>query len=110
MTNWKQHHADEAEKGFEQPLVKSVVEEFVGNVLRNYNVDLGKGLGAYGLHKCMAVAMQIARAEALGFDPELLRLNDAEVDEAQLKLARMAVESGKPIWAILDESSRAGEG
>lgn len=105
MADWKRHHADEAEKGFEKPLVKGVVEEFVENMRRNYGVDLSEGLPSYGLHKCMAAAMQIARAEALGFDPELLRLGADEATEQQLRLARMAAELGKPVWVI-----EAGEG
>lgn len=101
MSDWKRHHANEAEKAHKQPLVEEVVEEFIENMSRNYHIDLGSGLPSYGLHKCMAAAMIVARAEALGFDPELLRLSsDEEGDQQQLELAKIAAESGKPVWVI----------
>ena len=88
MSDWKQHHANVSEKAFAQALVEGVIEELVENMRRNYGVDLSEGLPRLGLHKCMAVAMQVARAEALGFDPELLRLNATESTEQLLKLAQ----------------------
>jgi hypothetical protein len=103
--DWKRHHANEAEKAHEQPLVQSAVEEFIDNMKRNHGVDPSEGLPSYGLHKVLATAMIVARAEALGFDPELLRLSRTEATEQQLRLAQMAAEQGKPVWAI-----EAGEG
>lgn len=100
MTDWKLHHANESEKAFQQPLVKSCVDEFVENMRANVGVDISEGLPSYGLHKCMSAAMQVARAEALGFDPELLRLSSAEATEQQLKLAETAAKLGKPVWII----------
>lgn len=99
-TDWKQHHANEAEKAFDQPLVKEVIEEFVGNMKSNYAVDLSDGLPHYGLMKVAMYVASVARAEALGFDPNLLRLSPTEATEAQLRLAQMAAELGKPVWVL----------
>lgn len=55
------------------------------------------------LTKIATYAAQVARAQALGFDPELLRLSADEADTAMLAQARMAVASGKPVWLIDSE-------
>lgn len=103
MSDWKQHHADEAEKALREGLVLRAVDEFVDNMKSNYGVDLSEGLPSYGLTKVMSYVAQAARAQTLGFNPELLRLSEDEADEAMLRLAQIAAESGKPVYLILDE-------
>jgi hypothetical protein len=95
MSNWKQHHANEAEKALRHPLVQSVMEEFAGNM--GFRLE---GLPAYGMAKVASAAAQVARAQALGFDPVLLRLSSSEADEEVLRLARIAAERGVPVWTL----------
>lgn len=95
--NWKDHHADEAGKALDTRLVQEVMEEFAGNM--GFKLD---GLPKYGLMKVAMYAAQVARAQALGFDPELLVMSDEEADQAGLALARSAVAAGKPTWVIRD--------
>ena len=103
MTDWKDAHANECSKAVDHELVEGVIAEFMDNI----NVP-DEGLPAYGIRKVAMYAAQVARAQALGFDPELLRSNRAESTEAQIELARMATESGIPVqWigiASQDES------
>jgi len=95
MADWKQHHCSEARRVFESELVREVMEEFAGNM----RFEL-KGLPEYGLRKVVMYAAQVARAQALGFDPELLRLTAEEADAEILRFAEAAALSGKPVWAI----------
>ena len=95
MTNWKQHHADEAEKVLENGMVQDVLSEFAQNM--GFKRE---GLPEYGLVKIVSYVAQAARAEALGFDPEPLRFSNDEAIESQLELAKIAAESGKPVWVI----------
>jgi hypothetical protein len=100
IRDWKQHHADTAEKALEHPLAAGYRDEFVDNMRRNFGVDLGDGLPAAGLAKVCSAVAQVARAEALGFDPELLRLSPEEADRVLLQRAVIAARTGKPVWAI----------
>lgn len=102
MTDWKRHHANESEKALEHDLVSYAMDELAGNL----GVK-GEALPEYGIRKVASHAAQVARAQALGFDPELLRLSNDEADEQVLKLARMAAEAGKPVWLI--EANQEGE-
>lgn len=104
MADWKAHHANESEKALDHDLVKGVMEEFAGNM--GFKLE---GLPAYGLTKVAMYAAQVARAQALGFDPELLRLTAEEAGEQQLRLAMIAAESGKPVYLIeLEEGDDRG--
>ena len=73
MNDWKQAHADAADEAVDHQLVQDAMAEFA----RNMGFDLD-GLPAYGLHKVAAYAAQVARAQALGFDPELLWQEDRQ--------------------------------
>lgn len=95
MTDWKKHHANEAEKAVENEMVQNVLTEFA----KNMGFER-KGLPEYGLSKIVSYVSQVARAEALGFDPHLLRMTDEEADESMLRLAEIAAESGKPVWVV----------
>lgn len=95
MTDWKRHHTDEAEKAWENEMVQNCLTEFAGNM--GFKRE---GLPEYGLSKIVSYVSQVARAEALGFDPMLLRLSPQEADESLLRLAEIAAETGKPVWVI----------
>jgi hypothetical protein len=75
-------------------LVESVIEEQMGNL------GTDSALVRYGLAKIATYAAQVARAQALGFDPDLLRLSPEEANDEQLRLARAAVAAGKPVWSL----------
>lgn len=95
MTDWKQHHANEAERVLEDEIVKRVMEEFADNM--RFKLE---GLPRYGLAKVAGYAAQVARAQALGFDPELLRLSDEEADAQLLAKAKLAAMKGVPVYVI----------
>lgn len=96
MDDWKQKHADDSEEGvLNHPLVVRQMESFA----RNMGFEL-EGLPRMGLLQIVSVSAQVARAHALGFDPELLRLAPHEADEQNLAIARKLVEQGKPVLRI----------
>lgn len=97
MSDWKNHHRKEAEKVLESSLVTEVMEEFAGNM--GFKLE---GLPGYGMKKIVSYVAQVARAQALGFDPNLLRLSDEEADEQILRVAKIASERGIPVWAIIE--------
>jgi hypothetical protein len=96
--DWKTAHADAATQALEHELVRSVMEEFADNM--GFKLE---GLPRYGLMKVAHYAAQVACAQALGFDPDLLRLSDEEAEAVMLTMARAAVAAGKPVLRI-DES------
>lgn len=98
--NWKQHHANESERIFEVQMMQDVMEEFAENM----GFKLA-GLPKYGLMKVAGYAAQIARAQTLGIDPELLRMAPTETTSHQLWLAATAAFKGVPTYLI-----EAGEG
>lgn len=93
--DWKRHHANESEKVLEVEVVARVMQEFADNM----GFDLN-GLPGYGLCKIVSYAAQVARAQALGFDPALLLMDEGEANEQLLAVARAAVAAGKPTWTI----------
>jgi hypothetical protein len=93
--DWKQHHADESEKAVMHPLVQGVIAE----QRRNLGIQEGT-LRDLALFKVATYAAQVARAQALGFDPELLRLTAEEANEQMLDMAARASEMGVPVWVI----------
>lgn len=109
MINWKNTHANESGKALETDLVKGVIEELLDNLHNNYGVPT-TGLPLYGLHKVAMYAAQVARAQALGFDPELLRNTDEEADAQQIDLARKLVEAGVPTVVIVAGAKEVPEG
>lgn len=82
MPDWRDDHADEASKSIEHELVEDVIEEFMDNIgLKD------KGLPAYGIRKVALYAAQVARADALGFDPNLLRSTEDEIKKDKREIA-----------------------
>lgn len=92
--DWKTAHANESCKALDHDLVSGVIDEQMGNI------GSDSALVRYGLTKIAMYAAQVARAQALGFNPDLLRLSSEEANEEQLKLARAAVAAGKPVLRI----------
>lgn len=105
MSNWKEQHANQANEVFKHELVMGVIEEFTDNCVRNFAVPKDDALFRYGLKKCMGYAAQVARAQALGIDPDALRMDGVEVTEAQLRLIEMAYGAGKPVFFVTDDDA-----
>lgn len=103
MTDWKDKHANEASASIKHELVVGVIEEFMDNI----NLA-DQGLPAYGIRKVAHYAAMVARAHALGFDPNLLRLTNEEATSVQLSLAATAVTLGIPVHMIDPESPISG--
>ena len=101
MNDWKDKHAHEASASIKHELVEGVIEEFMDNI----NLA-DKGLPAYGIRKVAHYAAQVARAHALGFDPNLLRMTTGEATSEQLRLAATAVTLGLPVYMIDPETRR----
>lgn len=93
--DWKRQHANDASASISHPLVEDVIAE----LLTNLGLPHG-GLPAYGVRKVALYAAQVARAQALGFDPELLRLTEDEGNKAQMALAAELVWRGVPVHLI----------
>ena len=96
--DWKNTHANESAKAVEHPLVQQAMTEFADN--KGFALT---GLPAYGLSKVALYAAQVARAQCLGFDPELLRMTADEATSAQLALAADLVSRGVPTFLIEDQ-------
>lgn len=94
-TDWKDEHANKASASIKHELVEGVIEEYLDNL----GIE-DKGLPAYGIRKVAHYAAMVARADALGFDPNLLRMTNTEAQSVQLDLAARAVFAGVPVWTF----------
>lgn len=95
-TEAKLAHANESEKAVDHPMVESVVEELLSN-LRLPN----SGLPRYGVRKVALFAAQIARAQALGIDPDDLRSTREEADAHMGRIAEAALRAGVPVLGVI---------
>ena len=95
MRDWKQLHANESEKAIQHPVVQDAIDELLFNLGRKRD-----SLPHYGISKVASYAAQVARAQALGIDPDLLRQTDDEADQAMRDLARRATEAKVPVWVV----------
>lgn len=103
--DWRQHHADEAEKAVRHDLVASAIDELLDNLGRTTD-----GLARYGLMKVAHYAAQVARAHALGFDPDLCRLTATEANASLIERAALAAMEGVPVWVIAEgDTAEAGQ-
>ena len=93
--DWKQRHANDSEAAIEHTLVEGVIAELCANI--DVPVDSLIGLG---LLKIASVVAQVARAQALGFDPDLLRLTAEEANEEAVRRAAELVLAGVPVRMI----------
>lgn len=94
-SDWKNEHANQASASIKHELVEGVIEEFMDNI-----GVADKGLPAYGIRKVAHYAAMVARADALGFDPNLLRMSNEEATSHQLDLAARAVLAGVPVHML----------
>lgn len=92
--DWKQVHADASDDAVNHPIVQAAIAELMDNL------GLESGLVNYGMSKIASYAAQVARAQAQGFDPELLRLTPDEANSALLHLAAEAVLRGVPTYIV----------
>jgi hypothetical protein len=102
-TKWKQDHANASEHAFRHPLVESVIEEYLDNLYHNFAVPRGDAFVRYGLKKCMGTMAQVARAEALNIDPDLLRVDADAISDHMLAIIEAAESAGKPIFVIVED-------
>lgn len=102
-TKWKQDHANASEQAFDHPLVRDVIEEYLDNLSHNFGVPKDDVFVRYGLKKCMGHMAQVARAQALNIDPDLLRADAAAVSEHMLRIIEAAESAGKPVFIVVDE-------
>lgn len=72
----KDAFANEAEQALKHELVTEAVDELVFTLRRG---DHREGLVRYGIRKIAMYVATIARAHALGIDPDVLRITDKEV-------------------------------
>ena len=96
----KQAFANEAEKALSHKLIEDVVDE----ALLNHNGNSERtGLLYYSLMKVAMYTATVARAQALGIDPDELRSTREESTKGMLRQARAFVAAGKPVLRV-DES------
>lgn len=69
-TDWRKRHADASAAAVETKLVQDVIRE----LCQNLGVRFGHGLPWYGITKVAHYTANVARAQALGMDPEDLRV------------------------------------
>ena len=100
----KQAFANEAERALAHPLVRDVIEEFADNM----GFDL-EGLPKYGMMKVAMYAATVARAQALGIDPNDLRHTPEEGDAAMARKMRAAVDAGVPTVAVVVDDRNADD-
>ena len=93
--DWKQKHANDSEKSLEHKLVKDAIDEFLFNLKTDKNSFV-----YYGIMKVAMYVASIARAQALGFDPKLLRLTPDEGNERLLNFAAQLVLKDKDVTII----------
>lgn len=95
MSDWKQKHAHDAERALQHDIVRDVIKEQLLNLNAEHDAMV-----KYLLTKIASYAAQVARAQALGFDPDLLRMTDAEANASMLAIAKRAVELGTPVIIV----------
>ena len=98
----KQAFANEAEKALDHPLVRDVIEEFADNM--GFALE---GLPFYGIMKVAMYTATVARAQALGIDPDELRHTPEEADAAMLRKMHAAVDAGVPTMVVVTDDHNA---
>lgn len=100
--DWRDKFVKDADEALAHPLVADVMREFADNM----GFDPDKGLPSYGMHKVAHYVAIVTRAQALGIDPDLLRLTPTEANSEILRLAAEAALSGIPVTTIDSEEVR----
>ena len=93
--DWKQRHANSAEKALSHPLVTDVVDE----LLRNLGEDRA-GLVFYGIMKVAMVTASVTLAQARGIDPDALRLTPEESARRLMERGRRIAEAGGTVLFV----------
>ena len=97
----KTQHANESGKALKHPLVVEVIDELIENL------GVSKtGLEKYGITKVAMYAAQVARAQALGIDPDSLRTTDAEDDAHARGMIEMMQRNGIPVTVIANHTPK----
>lgn len=91
----KRAFANEAERVLDHPLVREVMQEFALNM--GFTLD---GFPRYGLSKVAKYAATVARAQALGIDPDALRCTPSEANAEILRKAEIVAAAGKPVIVV----------
>jgi hypothetical protein len=102
VEEWKAKLAEDAGKAIRHDLVVDVVDEQIDNISQFGNAPVN--LLRYGLMKIALYAAQVARAQALGIDPELLRMSAGEANSEALRMAAEAVAQGIPTFLVEEGS------
>ena len=103
MSDWKKQHANDSEKAVFHDLTQRAIEEFLFNTVQNpmnHAEESDEARYRMALNKVATHAAQVARAQALGFDPELLRLSPEEAGAHMWRMAAEAVGRGVPVYRI----------
>ena len=95
MSDWRDVHIAASDAALEHEMVVRVMAE----LRENLGVP-DTGLPAYGIAKVAHYAAAVARAQALGFDPNLLKMTNDEATSEQLRLAAELVFRGVPVLTV----------
>ncbi len=98
-TDWKQDFANEAE----QAVLHDMTDRVIGELLDNLQTDRN-GLPYYGILKVCNIVAQVARAQALGIDPETLRMTSEESVAALQNRLQVFVDAGLPVVGVVVDS------
>lgn len=98
----KQAFANEAEKALDHELVQKVIDESMEN-LSNYGIAMDNKLVRRGFLKVAMYTATVARALAMGIDPEELRMTPLESNQSILEQTRRVSERGIPVVVVVDE-------
>ena len=99
--HWKQIHADASCEALDHQLVKNVIDELMWNLSACYSVNQNDSFVLYGCRKVAMYAAQVARAQAQGFDPNLLKLTEDEGNKELMLMAEALVRAGKPVTLLI---------
>lgn len=94
----RQEFANETEKAIFHPITERAIEE----LLFNLNKDQSS-MEYYGIIKLCNTVGQVARAQALGIDPEILRMSDAEAQEAMLQMVNVFAANGGKVIVVAED-------
>lgn len=101
--DWKQQFANEVDKAIAHPITQEAIDELLFNLRSSRN-----RMEYYGLLKICNVVGHIARAQALGIDPETLRMTDDEASEVVRDRIRAVADAGNPVIVVDGGESEVG--
>ncbi len=98
-TDWKQDVANEAEQAVLHDLSQETIDELLDNLGTDRN-----GLPYYGILKVCGIVAQVARAQAIGIDPDTLRMTDEESGAALRNRMQAFMDAGLPVVGVAVDS------